>query len=50
MDIKPQDKQEILETIDLSLRMEKVSRYLAERLEVLRLTQRDRPKDPSHVR
>ena len=26
MDIKPQEKQEILETIDLSLRMEKVSR------------------------
>src|ERR1700733_14634772 len=38
MDIKPQEKQEILETIDLSLRMEKVSKYLAERLEVLRLT------------
>jgi len=38
MDIKPQDKQEILETIDLALRMEKVSRFLAERLEVLRLT------------
>jgi ATP-dependent Lon protease len=38
MDIKPQEKQEILETIDLSLRMDKVSRYLAERLEVLRLT------------
>ncbi|SHH95866.1 endopeptidase La [Bradyrhizobium erythrophlei] len=38
MDIKPPEKQEILETIDLSLRMEKVSRYLAERLEVLRLT------------
>ena len=38
MDIKPQEKQEILETIDLSLRMEKVSGYLAERLEVLRLT------------
>src|SRR6266478_2224876 len=38
MDIKPQDKQEILETIDLSQRMEKVSRHLAERLEVLRLT------------
>ena len=38
MDIKPQEKQEILETIDLSLRMEKVSRRLAERLEVLRLT------------
>ena len=38
MDIRPQDKQEVLETVDLSLRMEKVSRYLAERLEVLRLT------------
>ena len=38
MDIKPQEKQEILETIDLSLRMDKVSHYLAERLEVLRLT------------
>jgi ATP-dependent Lon protease len=38
MDIKPQDKQEILETIDLAARMEKVSRHLAERLEVLRLT------------
>jgi ATP-dependent Lon protease len=38
MDIKPQEKQEVLETIDLQLRMDKVSRYLAERLEVLRLT------------
>ena len=38
MDIKPEDKQEILETIDLAQRMEKVSRHLAERLEVLRLT------------
>jgi ATP-dependent Lon protease len=38
MDIKPQEKQEILETIDLAARMEKVSRHLAERLEVLRLT------------
>src|SRR6202166_4684120 len=38
MDIKPQDKQEILETIDLGARMEKVSRHLAERLAVLRLT------------
>ena len=38
MDIKPQDKQEILETIELSSRMDKVSRHLAERLEVLRLT------------
>ncbi len=38
MDIKPQEKQEILETVDLALRMEKVSRYLAERIEVLRLS------------
>jgi ATP-dependent Lon protease len=38
MDIKPQEKQEILETVDLSKRMEKVSAFLAERLEVLRLT------------
>src|SRR5215469_15681858 len=38
MDIKPQDKQEILETIDLGKRIEKVSAQLAERLEVLRLT------------
>ena len=27
MDIKPQDKQEILETVDLAERMEKVSRH-----------------------
>ncbi|MCG2642915.1 MULTISPECIES: endopeptidase La [Bradyrhizobium] len=38
MDIKPSDKQEVLETIDLSLRVEKVSKHLAERLEVLRIS------------
>jgi ATP-dependent Lon protease len=38
MDIKPQDKQEVLETIDLTLRVEKVSKHLAERLEVLRIS------------
>jgi len=38
MDIKPAEKQEILETVDLSKRMERVSAFLAERLEVLRLT------------
>ncbi|WP_051382410.1 endopeptidase La [Bradyrhizobium sp. Tv2a-2] len=38
MDIKLQDKQEILETVDLAKRMERVSAFLAERLEVLRLT------------
>jgi ATP-dependent Lon protease len=38
MDMKPEDKQEILETIDATARMEKVSRLLAERIEVLRLS------------
>ncbi|WP_407118174.1 endopeptidase La [Bradyrhizobium sp. LMG 9283] len=38
MDIKPQDKQEVLETIDIALRVEKVSKHLAERLEVLRIS------------
>ncbi len=39
MDAKPEEKQEILETIDISARMEKVSRLLAHRIEVLRLSQ-----------
>src|SRR5579871_1186446 len=38
MDIKPEEKQEILETIDVLARMEKVSRLLAQRIEVLRLS------------
>src|SRR5579884_2611290 len=38
MDIKPEEKQEILETIDVSARMEKVSKLLERRLEVLRLS------------
>jgi ATP-dependent Lon protease len=39
IDIKPEEKQEILETIEISARMEKVSRLLAHRIEVLRLSQ-----------
>src|SRR5262245_2306233 len=39
MDVKPDGKQEILETIDVGARMEKVSRLLAQRIEVLRLSQ-----------
>jgi len=39
MDLKPEEKQEILETIDASARMDKVARLLAERIEVLRLSQ-----------
>jgi ATP-dependent Lon protease len=38
MDVKPSEKQEILETIEVSARMEKVSRLLAQRIEVLRLS------------
>src|ERR1700726_1916619 len=39
MDIKPEEKQEILETVDIAARMDKVSRMLAHRIEVLRLSQ-----------
>ena len=39
MDVKPEEKQEILETLDISIRMDKVSRLLAHRIEVLRLSQ-----------
>ncbi|HMK78909.1 MAG TPA: endopeptidase La [Xanthobacteraceae bacterium] len=38
LDVKPEEKQEILETIDVAARMEKVSRLLAHRIEVLRLS------------
>ena len=38
MDVKPEEKQEILETIDVTARIEKVSRMLAQRIEVLRLS------------
>jgi ATP-dependent Lon protease len=39
MDIKPDEKQEILETVDITARMDRVSRLLAHRIEVLRLSQ-----------
>jgi ATP-dependent Lon protease len=38
MDIKSEEKQEILETVDINARMDKVSRLLSQRLEVLRLS------------
>jgi len=38
MDLKAEEKQEVLETIDILARMEKVSRYLGQRIEVLRLS------------
>ncbi|MBV8537535.1 MAG: endopeptidase La [Alphaproteobacteria bacterium] len=38
MDLKPPEKQEILETVDLRARLEKVTRLIAHRLEVLRLS------------
>jgi ATP-dependent Lon protease len=39
LDLQPAEKQEILETIDVSARMDKVSKLLAHRIEVLRLSQ-----------
>ncbi|MFZ3180058.1 MAG: endopeptidase La [Methylocystis silviterrae] len=39
MDFKPEERQEILETVDVAARIEKVSRILAHRIEVLRLSQ-----------
>jgi ATP-dependent Lon protease len=38
MDVRPEEKQEILETIDLAARMDKVARLLAHRIEVMRLS------------
>ncbi len=38
MDLKPEEKQEILETVDIPSRMEKVTHYLAQRIEVLKLS------------
>ncbi len=38
LDITPDQKQEILETVDQMSRMEKVSKFLAHRIEVLRIT------------
>jgi ATP-dependent Lon protease len=38
MDVPADDKQEILETVDIAARIEKVSRLLAQRIEVLRLS------------
>ena len=39
MDLKPEEKQEVLETVDISARIDKVSKLLAHRIEVLRLSQ-----------
>jgi ATP-dependent Lon protease len=38
MDATPDDKQDILETVDLVARMDKVARLLSQRIEVLRLS------------
>ncbi len=38
MDVKPDEKQEVLETVDVSARMSRVSTLLAQRIEVLRLS------------
>jgi ATP-dependent Lon protease len=38
MDVKPQEKQELLETIDLKERLDKVVKLLSHRVEVLKIT------------
>jgi ATP-dependent Lon protease len=38
LDAKPQEKQEVLETLDLQERLDKTSKLLAQRLEVLRIS------------
>jgi ATP-dependent Lon protease len=38
MDVRPDEKQEVLETIDVAARMDKVSKLLSHRIEVLRLS------------
>ena len=38
MDIKPSDKQDILETFDVKTRLEKTIRFLTERIQVLRIS------------
>jgi ATP-dependent Lon protease len=37
-DLKPEEKQEVLETIDVAARADRVSKFLAARIEVLRLS------------
>jgi ATP-dependent Lon protease len=39
MDLTPEEKQDVLETVDLGPRLDKVSRLLAHRIEVLKLSQ-----------
>jgi ATP-dependent Lon protease len=38
LDMKPEEKQEVLETIDVTARIDRVTRLLASRIEVLRLS------------
>jgi ATP-dependent Lon protease len=38
MDLKPEEKQDILETVDVLARMEKVANFLVQRIQVLRLS------------
>src|SRR5690606_41714977 len=39
IDIKPEEKQEILETFDVEARLDRVLQLLSQRIEVMRLTQ-----------
>ena len=39
LDVKPTEKQDLLETVDVATRIDKVTRLLAQRIEVLRISQ-----------
>jgi ATP-dependent Lon protease len=49
LDITPDEKQELLETIDIATRIDKLSRLLAHRIEVLRLSQEIRQQTKSSL-
>ena len=50
MDATPDEKQEILETVDIGARLQRVSQMLAHRIEVLRLSAGDRSGDQGFAR
>ncbi|MEK4032357.1 endopeptidase La [Methylocystis sp. IM3] len=49
VDLKVEERQQILETIDVAARLEKVSQLLAERIKVLRLTQEIRQQTKAAI-
>ena len=50
MDLKPEEKQEILEQFELRPRLDKVLELLRHRIEVLKILARHRPADQGRRR